>query len=426
MEYLISAFWFALEYIYCYLFWHVFLPPRASKKKCLLVLLLAWGFSFFYTNIGLNQILKKAISFVVFGMVISQLFDGKWYRRFFVVVFGYVVGGMIDTVVAYGISLLLGVSLSEFVWFELFYIVTVTIGKLISILLAWTLLRFRSFQNFRSIDPKWLLLSLIFPLVSLAMLIVVFDGYRGHSDLSSTAVVFCGFLAVANIAIIYLVHIMEKSTKSAQEAALLKQQMEIQTDSILALEKSYRAQRQATHDFRNQLQTINDLLSSKKSDSALAYIQKLQGMQTTRIFTVNSHHPIIDAILNHKYQVAQEQDIDVQVQVNDLSNVQLETDILVVLLTNLLDNAIEACVRLPQNRIIQCRILATDSIYLSIRNTSNPVTITDNHILSTKEPREDHGYGLSRIQYILNQLNAEFAFTFENGWFEFVSEIPYS
>lgn len=426
MEYLISAFWFVLEYIYCYLFWCAFLPPKATKKKRLLVLLLAWGFSFFYTNIGLNQILKKAISFVVLGIVISQLFDGKWYRRFFVVVFGYVVGGMIDTVVAYGISLLLGVSLSEFVWFELFYIVTVTIGKLISILLAWTLLRFRSFQNFRSIDPKWLLLSLIFPLVSLAMLIVVFDGYRGHSDLSSTAVVFCGFLAVANIAIIYLVHIMEKSTKSAQEAALLKQQMEIQTDSILALEKSYRAQRQATHDFRNQLQTINDLLSSKKSDSALAYIQKLQGMQTTRIFTVNSHHPIIDAILNHKYQVAQEQDIDVQVQVNDLSNVRLETDILVVLLTNLLDNAIEACVRLPQNRIIQCRIFATDSIYLSIRNTSNPVTITDNCIPSTKAPREDHGHGLSRIQYVLNQLNAEFAFTYENGWFEFVSEIPYS
>ena len=107
----------------------------------------------------------------------------------------------------------------------------------------------------------------------------------------------------------------------------------------------------------------------------------------------------------------QEQDIDVQVQVNDLSKVRLETDILVVLLTNLLDNAIEACVRLPQNRIIQCRIFATDSIYLSIRNTSNPVTITDNHIPSTKEPREDHGYGLSRIQYILNQLNAELALT---------------
>lgn len=219
---------------------------------------------------------------------------------------------------------------------------------------------------------------------------------------------------------------MEKSTKSAQETALLKQQMEIQTDSILALEKSYRVQRKATHDFRNQLQTINDLLVNGESDAALDYVQQLQGMQTTRIFSVNSHHAIIDAILNHKYQIAQEQGIDVQVRVNDLSGVSLGTDVLVVLLTNLLDNAIEACSQLPHDRIIQCRIIATDSIYLSIRNTSNPVTITDNCIPSSKVPREDHGYGLSRIQYILNQLNAEFAFTYEDGWFEFVSEIPYS
>ena len=148
-------------------------------------------------------------------------------------------------------------------------------------------------------------------------------------------------------------------------------------------------------------------------------------MQTTRIFSVNSHHPIIDAVLNHKYQIAQEQHIDVQVQVNDLSNVTLETDIMVVLLTNLLDNAIEACIKLPLDRVIQCRIFATDNLYVSVRNTSNPVTITDNHALSTKEPREEHGYGLSRIRYVLDQLNAEFTFTYENGWFEFVAEIPH-
>ncbi len=425
MEQLISAFWFAFELVFCYLFWGSFFSPKLTGKKRLFVLLLAWAFAFIYTNIGLNQILKKTISFVVYLIIIGQIFDGSWYRQLFVVILSYVTGGIIDTAVVYGISTLLGVSLSEFVWFELLYIVTVTIGKLISTLLAWVLFRFRSFSVFNSIEKKWLSLSLLFPLVSLAMLIIVFDGYQGKSDLSISAVVFCGFLAVANVAIIYLINIMEKSTKDAQEMALMKQQMEIQTGSILALEKSYRAQRKATHDFRNQLQTINDLLTNNQTQSALEYIQQLQGMQTTRIFTVNSHHHIIDAILNHKYQVAREQDIDVQVHVNDLSGITLGTDILVVLLTNLLDNAIEACCLLQHDRVIQCRIFATDSLYLSIRNTSPPVAIKEHSIQTTKVPKDDHGYGLSRIKYILKQLNAEFAFTYEDGWFEFVAEIPY-
>lgn len=426
MEYLISAFWFVLEYIYCYLFWSAFLLPKCSKMRSLLIFVAAWLISFAYTNIGLTQALKLCISFGLFGIMTVFLHAGSWYRRILVIALGYVVSGMIDTAVLYGVSSFLEMSLTEFAEHQLFYVATVTVGKLLSIFLAWIFYRYRSFSNFHDIKKKWLLLTMLFPFVSFAMLIVVFDGFRGRSDLSFSAFIFSGILAISNIAIVYLVKIMEDSTKTAQEAALLNQQMEIQTNSIIALEKSYRAQRKATHDFRNQLQTINDLLVNGESDAALDYVQQLQGMQTTRIFSVNSHHAIIDAILNHKYQIAQEQGIDVQVRVNDLSGVSLGTDVLVVLLTNLLDNAIEACLQLPHDRIIQCRIIATDSIYLSIRNTSNPVTITDNCIPSSKVPREDHGYGLSRIQYILNQLNAEFAFTYEDGWFEFVSEIPYS
>ena len=426
MEHLISAFWFILEYTYCYLFWSAFLLPKCSQKRTLTIFATAWLLSFAYTNIGLNQALKLCISFGLFGVMTAFLHTGSWYRRILIIALGYVVSGMIDTAIMYGVSSFLGMSLAVFAEHQLFYVATVTIGKLLSIFLAWLLHRYRARSGFHNIEKKWLLLTILFPLVSFAMLIVVFDGFRGRSDLSFSAFIFSGILAVANITIVYLVKIMEEQTKTAQETALLNQQMEIQTDSIIALEKSYRAQRKSTHDYRNQLQTINDLLTSGKSDAALEYIQQLQGMQTTRIFSVNSHHAIIDAILNHKYQIAQEQGIDVQVHVNDLSGVNLGTDILVVLLTNLLDNAIEACVRLQHNRIIQCRIIATDCIYLSIRNTSCPVILIDNYIQSTKEPRQDHGYGLPRIQYILNQLHAEFAFTYENGWFEFVAEIPYS
>ena len=215
-----------------------------------------------------------------------------------------------------------------------------------------------------------------------------------------------------------------KMAKEERERSLLRQQMEIQTGSIRALEKSYRSQRQATHEFRNQLQTIHDLLARDERDEAMRYVEQLQGMQTTRVFAVNTHHPILDAVLNQKYQAAKELDVDFQFRVNDLSVLNMETDALVVLFSNLLDNAIEGCARLQEGRMIRCSILLSDSLYISIRNTSPPVVMNGKDIPTVKEPKHEHGYGLISVRRILEDLSAEYTFHYADGWFEFVSEIP--
>lgn len=291
---------------------------------------------------------------------------------------------------------------------------------------AWAINKLRKNVRDHAIQRRWLLLSLLFPGVSTVMLTVIYATFQNAQDLSIGAVIFNIFLIIANVAILYLISSMEKATKQVQEHALLRQQMEIQTDSIVALERSYRNQRQATHEFQNQLQTIYELLLNEQASQAQEYIRQLQSQQTARILVVNSHHPIIDAVLNHKYQTAKGHGIDFQIQVNDLSRLSIGTDELVVLLSNLLDNAIEACCRVQNHRAIQCSILADETLFLSVRNTSIPVTILGDTIPTSKTPKEEHGFGLSRIRLILKQLHAEYTFTYENGWFEFVTEIPYS
>ncbi len=424
MEYLISILWSLMELVFFHFFWGAFLYPKKSLKRQTITMGFAWALGVICICFVPNQMAQKALTYFLVFLVSLYLYHGVWYQHIIFVVVGCIMNGLLDVLLVYGISALLGVSYAEFVWMKLYYVVTVSMSKLISILLAWTIRRLRKPVGNLAIQRKWLLLTLLFPVVSLAMLLVVFVGFQDNQDLSVGAVIFSGFLAAANIAIIYLIGMMEKSTREAQEIVLLRQQMNIQTDSIIALERSYRDQRQATHEHKNQLQTIYDLLLNGNVTDAREYIQQLQGMQTTRILTVNSHHPIVDAVLNHKYQTAKENDIDFQIQINDLSQISIGTDELVVLLSNLLDNAIEACCRVPKCRTIQCNILSEGSLFISVRNTSNPVTIMDNAIPTSKTPKEEHGFGLPRIQLILKQLHAEYTFAYENGWFEFAAEIP--
>lgn len=295
-------------------------------------------------------------------------------------------------------------------------------GFLIGILIL-LLARFMELPEIHQTGTSQSVLSLLFPGASICLLVIMIYMAREIREITLVTVLFGCVLVVANGAIFYLLRMMKLQAREERERLLLNRQMELQTESILALEKSYRSQRQATHEFRSQLQTIHDLLAGGQPDRALDYIHELRGMQTSRGLAVNTHHPIFDAILNQKYQAARELDIDIRLQVNDLSPVKLGTDAMVVLFSNLLDNAIEACQKLPQGRIIQCSILASDSLYLSIANTSPPVTITGGHIPTTKEPRQEHGFGLVSVRRILENLGAEYTFHYADGWFEFAAEI---
>lgn len=425
MEYLLSAILTSLEFVFFHLFWSAFFSRKVSLSKYLCYFVGLIIISLCYLHLVDNTSLELLFAFVLHLLSAKILYYGKTWQHMIAIVFAIIIGSMIDVAVMYGTCALLQVSLEDFVWRVLSYSVTAILGKLVSVLIAWLIKQIRQARDLASSQYKWLLLSLLFPIVSYMMLIVIFDSHAAKNDMSMSAFLFTCVLIIANMGSLYLINMLVRSERTAKETALMRQQMDIQTDSILALEKNYRTQRQTVHEFQHQLQTIQDLLSGDSIEAAKKYVNSLQETQSTRILAVNSHHPIIDAILNHKYQMATEKQIDMQIQVNDLSTVDLSIDALVVLLSNLLDNAIEACLRTNSAPSIDCSVLNDDDLlFISISNTSLPVTIIDDTIQTSKVPKQDHGYGLLIIRHILMQHNAEYTFTYNDGWFHFAAEIP--
>ena len=216
---------------------------------------------------------------------------------------------------------------------------------------------------------------------------------------------------------------VQRRVPQEHDTLLLRQHMELQRESIRALEQNYRLQRKNTHEFEHHLQVLRDLLAQGETTAAQDYLNRLRKNRAIHLMSVNSHHPVIDVILNQKHQTAQENGIKVQIRVNDLSAVDIPTDSLVVVLTNLLDNAIEACRRIDGYREIRCSILYEDGLYISIRNTSAPVEIVDGKIPTSKQDSLSHGFGLMSVGYVLDKLNAEYTFGYDEGWFHFAAEI---
>lgn len=423
MEYIISAVWALSELLSCMLFCGAFLKERREKRYISIAVICAWIIMCIYPNIGIEGFIKQVITIGFITFVSAFCYSGQWLTHMLLVIICYIFIAVIDIAMVNGISVLLGISYSEFIWRKLSYITVVTIGKLIENLCAWLLYHFRPLAGLEVTNRKWLSLSLLFPVSSVAMLIILVLHENSSGDLSVGSVVYSGVLAVANVAMLYIISSLEKATKQEQDMRLLEQQIVLQSDNYSTLQKNYASQRKATHEFERHLQTLRDLLDRNENSMASDYLRQLQNSRTLRIFSIKSNHPVFDVILNQKHQLALEQGIKMHIQVNDLSAVAIQTDSLVVLLSNVLDNAIEACQRVTEKKEISCSVLYDEGLYISVRNTSLPVDIVNNEIATTKARRAEHGYGIPAIKFVLAQLGAEYTFGYQDGWFQFAAEI---
>lgn len=426
MEYIASIVWIGLEMLCVLKFCSAFLKPKEGKWKKVIGVLLIWTAIYAYSNMPINGIIKPIVSIVVLSFLSIWMFNGKTMLHFFLVAICYIFIAIIDTVVVNGTCLLLDISYLDLIWRKYTYVTVITIDKLIAVFVAWIICQFFSSRGTYRANGKWLALMLLFPATSITMFAILVYNANQSGDLSAGVVIFAGILAIANIGMLYIVASLEKATRREQELGMLRQQIALQAANFTTLKENYGVQRKATHEFKRHIQTLGDLLKHDKYGTAKQYVSQLQSNRALEVFSINSKHPVFDVILNQKYQVAKEHGIHMQVQVSDLSLVPLQTDMIVVLLSNLLDNAIEACQRIHSRREIYCRIVMDDGLNIVIRNTSPEVISTDGNFMTSKTNPAEHGYGLSAVKYILNQLGAEYTFEYADGWFTFVAEIVFS
>ena len=222
---------------------------------------------------------------------------------------------------------------------------------------------------------------------------------------------------------------MEQNAYFREEALSLQTKSMAQKESIEALSAAYAQQRKLTHDFRAHLDTLSAMLEQQPFDinAIESYVHSLQSAQTSRILLVNTHHSALDALLNQKALVARNRSIDVQFRVNDLSAVKIDLVDLTVIISNTLDNAIEACEKLPvQDRQIYIQVVLDDNeLFYAVRNRSLPVDVSSDRLpVTTKENPSFHGYGLQNVQTTLAKYHSVYAMDYADGWFEFATDLP--
>jgi sensor histidine kinase YesM len=174
------------------------------------------------------------------------------------------------------------------------------------------------------------------------------------------------------------------------------------------------------HDFNHHLGVIYGLLEDREIEAVRNYTQKLVNTTVEFQNMVNIPYAIVRAMLNYKLSVIKENQIGLQLKINLPGGLQLNEFDLTVILGNLLDNAMEACAKIAaEDRYIDLSIRYQPN-YLIIR-IENPLGVgpvlpeEDNR--TTKPDRQNHGFGLTNIEYLVNKSHGFFKTSRENGIF---------
>lgn len=215
--------------------------------------------------------------------------------------------------------------------------------------------------------------------------------YNALYIVSSAAVILCALYLVFKI--YYMAH---------QQTDIIKQ-MEMQKEfgekTILGDEEL----RRFRHDYRNHMIVVNAYLESGKTAEARKYLNTINGGINGVLNKIKTGNFVSDAILNSKAVSAAKFDTQISFS-GRVPSEGISSEDLCTILSNLIDNAIEACEKVAGRKKIE--IESGEANGFLILSVSNPTVNGANpKFRTTKKDKLNHGIGLKNVERVIKKYN---------------------
>lgn len=192
------------------------------------------------------------------------------------------------------------------------------------------------------------------------------------------------------------------------------------------VDNMYRKMRGWRHDYRNHIQAMKVMAANGNMDGIKAYLDELDTDLNTVDTVVKTGNAMADAILNSKISLAQSKSIAVHCDAHIPVKLQMSELDLCCILGNLFDNAIEASLSLPESER-QIRVymdMKGTQLYISFTNFTSGRKLNKVGNLFQTSKGEGHGFGLVRIDNIVERLGGYLSRNSEDGAFTTEILIP--
>lgn len=346
--------WTLLEFVNIFLIYDKFLmmEHKTAKKTrfiwITLMFLISCLYGLIYTDLIFDKVIAVCIYIPYFFKIIPVLwsyFPGR--KKDILLVLFY---HLLVATIAQGMFALVNTNPGEIFYRVFMYDICEVLTAALITLFLFILLFFRKNNILKVYFGE---LS-VFQYITFCMALFVADFIEAEMILLYVDDMLLKVLSIVNIAIVVIlmcqiILVRESDTRKGKIIDVLDEQMDKVIDCYNEVIEQETQTKKFRHDIRNLLFVLYSMVEQGESEKALEYIEAMNQIcrKTTRKYDTGNF--VADTLLSAKAAAAEEWNTEIRFNgyiPGDFENVDL-----VILLSNILDNALEACEKINGKKV---------------------------------------------------------------------------
>lgn len=241
------------------------------------------------------------------------------------------------------------------------------------------------------------------------------------------------FIELASFALLLCIGVsigMEVARQYRERAVLVDRAHRM--EQVFAMQKTYQDEigrqteeaRAVKHDLRHHFRVISGLLAEGEYEQLREYISQYEEAMPQEASVGLCAHPAVNVLAQYYTYLAKQNGIRMTMRIDMESAIGIADTDLAALLSNLLENAIEACLRVPDGkRWISIALSQRDDVFsVYMENSAAQVLQKGAAFQSAKEPGRD-GYGLASIRGVAEKYSGKATFQYDEDREVFMSGV---
>ena len=400
-----------------------------NKKYGLIILVI---FDFFITNL-LNQyvLFEGALGFVrIIGNVIIALIFMKSsvFEKIVVCTLSDITLLIISFLSLNILSGIFGFTVPELIEMNgLIRIINLFVTKFVFFMFTRIIIAIKKKEAYTLNLTEWIVLVTIF-LITVFAEMKIFDiavEFKLSESDPSILAVGSGLFLIDILVYILMSRISRKNLERTQ-LLIDKMQLDVYKDRLTETQKQYNEIKSIRHDMKNHLQCILSLIKKTKYDESQEYVEDMLENKLDFVYQfIDTNNNIINVISNAKLTLCRNEKIKTVINISSFRLEMDDSDICVIL-GNLFDNAIEACKKIDEDKMIYFEISQKKGyVNFIIKNSIKKSVLKSNPNLKTNKSNAVwHGIGLKSAKETVSRYGGMIDFYENNDLFAVDVWIP--
>ncbi len=181
-----------------------------------------------------------------------------------------------------------------------------------------------------------------------------------------------------------------------------------------AVAQEYRGLR---HELKNHIALMDGLLRDGQYDRLRQYFADYSGKITPQLAEFRCPNPVVSSIISHQSEAARAAGVTLDVIAAVPETLSIADDDLCSILSNMLDNGVEACLRAGKDLVRATLHTDKGCLFITVTNPVSEDVLKENPALRSTKENPSHGFGIPIIRQIAEKYDGFVSFHVEDGWF---------